>query len=63
LEAIPLLEKKWTFSYEPTASTVLISINTDKPPFHHTKIRRAFSLAINRQTLISSFGKDVKKTT
>ncbi|MEK7339561.1 MAG: peptide ABC transporter substrate-binding protein [Verrucomicrobiota bacterium] len=61
LEEIPHLEKKWTISRKPTASTVLISLNTDKPPFNHPKIRRAFSLAINREKLIGSSGKGIKK--
>jgi len=61
LEAIPRLEKKWTISREPRSSTILIHINTDKVPFNHPKIRRAFALAINRQELIGLFGKGVKK--
>ncbi|MGB7129068.1 MAG: peptide ABC transporter substrate-binding protein [Candidatus Rhabdochlamydia sp.] len=61
LEAIPRLEKKWTISREPKACTLLININTEKPPFNHPKIRRAFSLAINRQELIGLSGKGVKK--
>jgi len=61
LEAIPRLEKKWTISREPKACTILIHINTDKVPFNHPKIRKAFSLAINRQELIGLSGKGVKK--
>ena len=60
LEEVPRLEKKWTISRKPRVSTVLIQINTDKPPFNHPKIRRAFGLAINRQELIGLFGKGVK---
>ncbi len=62
LEAIPRLEKTWTISREPRSSTILIHINTDKAPFNHPKIRRAFALAINRQELIGLFGKGVKKS-
>ncbi len=61
IESIPSLEKKWTLSCEPNNCTVLISINTDKPPFNHPKIRKAFSIAINRQELIGLYGKNVKK--
>lgn len=61
IESIPALEKKWTISCEPNNCTVLISINTDKPPFNHPKIRKAFSIAINRQELIGLYGKNVKK--
>jgi oligopeptide transport system substrate-binding protein len=61
IESIPSLEKKWTISCEPNNCTVLISINTDRPPFNHPKIRTAFSIAINRQELIGLYGKNVKK--
>ncbi|MEK7340317.1 MAG: ABC transporter substrate-binding protein, partial [Verrucomicrobiota bacterium] len=61
IESIPSLEKKWTISCEPNNCTVLISINTDKPPFNHPKIRTAFSIALNRQELIGLYGKNVKK--
>lgn len=62
LEEIPALEKNWTISCEPAATTVHININTDKLPFSHPKIRRALGLAINRQELIGSFGKGVKRS-
>ncbi|MGL5264303.1 MAG: peptide ABC transporter substrate-binding protein [Candidatus Rhabdochlamydia sp.] len=61
LEAIPRLEKKWTISRKPRASTLFISLNTDKFPFNHPKIRKALSFAINRKELIGSSGKGVKK--
>ena len=61
IESIPVLEKKWTISCQPNNCTVLISVNTDKPPFNHPKIRKAFSIAINRQELIGLYGKNVKK--
>ena len=61
IESIPTLEKKWTISCKPNNCTVLISINTDRPPFNHPKIRKAFSIAINRQELIGLYGKNVKK--
>ncbi|WP_215216765.1 MULTISPECIES: peptide ABC transporter substrate-binding protein [Candidatus Rhabdochlamydia] len=62
LDAVPSLEKKWTISRKPRASTLLITLNTEKFPFNHPKIRRAFGLAINRQELIGSFGKGIKKS-
>ena len=61
LDAVPRLEKKWTISRKPRASTLFINFNTEKFPFNHPKIRKAFGLAINRQELIGSSGKGVKK--
>ncbi|MGB7128832.1 MAG: peptide ABC transporter substrate-binding protein [Candidatus Rhabdochlamydia sp.] len=54
LEAIPELEKKWKISREPTPTTMIIAFNTDKAPFCHPKIRRAFSLSLNRQQLVDN---------
>ncbi|MDQ5955833.1 MAG: peptide ABC transporter substrate-binding protein [Candidatus Rhabdochlamydia sp.] len=54
LEAIPDLGKKWKISREPTATTMIIAFNTGKAPFHHPKIRKAFSLSINRQQLVEN---------
>ncbi len=54
LEAIPELEKKWKISRELTPTTMIIAFNTDKAPFHHPKIRRAFSLSLNRQQLVDN---------
>lgn len=62
LEEISALEKKWTISRAPKGSTVFININTEKFPFNHPKIRKAFSFAINRQELISLTGNGVKKS-
>ncbi|PWU14079.1 MAG: hypothetical protein C5B45_05000, partial [Chlamydiae bacterium] len=62
LEAVPNLEKKWTISRKPRASTLLINLNTEKFPFNHPKVRRAFGLAVNRQELIGSSGRGVKKS-
>lgn len=52
LEAIPFLEKKWNIARKECPTTRVISFNTDKVPFNHPKIRKAFALAINRQELI-----------
>lgn len=54
LEALPDLEKKWKISRESTPMTMIIAFNTDKAPFHHLKIRQAFSLSLNRQQLIDN---------
>ncbi|PWU15598.1 MAG: ABC transporter substrate-binding protein [Chlamydiae bacterium] len=54
LEAIPELEKKWKISREATPTTMIIAFNTDKAPFCHPKIRRAFSLSLNRQQLVDN---------
>jgi oligopeptide transport system substrate-binding protein len=62
LEEIPVLEKKWTISRAPRACTAFININTEKFPFNHPKIRKAFSFAINRQELIGLTGNGVKKS-
>ena len=56
LEAIPSLEKKYTISHAPRTSSMVIAFNTDKFPFNHYKIRRAFGLAINRQELLRLCG-------
>ena len=45
LEAIPGLEKKWTISRKDCLLLV-IDFNTDKAPFNHPKIRRAFALLL-----------------
>ena len=61
LEDIPALEKKWTFRSKPSSRSRFININTEKFPFNHPKIRRAFGLAINRQQLLGLIGKGIKK--
>lgn len=61
LEAIPALEKKWAIHRAPRTSSMVIAFNTDKAPFNHPKIRRAFGLAINRQELIGLSGNGCKK--
>ena len=61
LEAIPALEKKWALSRKECPTTRIITFNTDKVPFNHPKIRKAFALAINRQELIGASGNCVKK--
>ncbi|MGL5264578.1 MAG: peptide ABC transporter substrate-binding protein [Candidatus Rhabdochlamydia sp.] len=62
LEAVPLLEKKWEISRKECPTTRIITFNTDKFPFNHSKIRQAFALAINRQELIGLAGNHVKKS-
>ncbi len=37
----------------PVAGTFWFKFNTDQPPFHHAKIRKAFSLAICRNDIIT----------
>ena len=61
LEAIPALEKKWAIHRAPRTSSMIIAFNTDKAPFNHPKIRRAFGLAINREELIGLSGNGCKK--
>lgn len=61
LEEISELEKKWTFASEAQPCSVFIYLNTERFPFNHPKIRRAFGLAINRQELIGLIGKGAKK--
>jgi oligopeptide transport system substrate-binding protein len=53
VDAIPTLKKKWKISSRPMGATTVISFNVSKPPFHHPKIRKALTLAINRQALIT----------
>ncbi|MEK7340020.1 MAG: ABC transporter substrate-binding protein, partial [Verrucomicrobiota bacterium] len=61
LEAIPTLEKKWHISRKECPTTRILTFNTDKVPFNHPKIRKAFALALNRQELIGALGNYVKK--
>lgn len=53
VDAIPSLKEKWSISSRPMGATTVISFNVSKPPFHHPKIRKALTLAINRQALIT----------
>lgn len=51
-DAIAMLKKENKISTTPGAGTHWIRINTSKEPFNQVDVRRAFSLAINRQDLI-----------
>lgn len=48
---LPLLRKKPTFREVATLATYYYGFNTRKPPFNNPKVRRAFSLAIDRKTI------------
>ncbi|MCH9611897.1 MAG: Oligopeptide-binding protein OppA [Chlamydiia bacterium] len=52
IDYIPLLKKQRKLSYHPTATTSLCFFNTKAFPFTNVNIRKAFSYAINKQSII-----------
>ncbi len=51
-DAVITLKKKGDLQIKPGAGTYWFRFNIERFPFNHPKIRRAFSLALNRQELI-----------
>ncbi|WP_276355264.1 peptide ABC transporter substrate-binding protein [Cohnella caldifontis] len=54
---IPQMLKDGTAKVEPIAGTYYYEFNTTKKPFSNIKIRKAFSMAINRQAIIDNVTK------
>lgn len=54
VDAIPKLVEKGLLHIRPTAATTFCAFNVEKPPFNNAKIRKAFSLAINRRDLVKN---------
>lgn len=53
-DAMPALKEGGTLQVKPVGATYWYKFNTEKPPFNHVKIRKAFAYAINRQSLIDN---------
>jgi len=52
VESLSRLKEDGELETKPAAGIYLVRINTGQPPFHRTKMRRAFALALNRQDLV-----------
>ncbi len=54
LDSLQSILKTQTLQTTPLAGTYFYIFNTEKPPFNNVNIRKAFTLAINRQTIIEN---------
>ncbi len=52
LDAVPTLEKNRQLTYIPERAVYWYFLNTQKFPFNHPKIRKAFGLAMSRQQIV-----------
>ncbi len=52
LDAIPALKKQQMLKSKPALHTYWVRANVEQEPFNHPKLRKAFSSAINRQTIV-----------
>lgn len=52
LDALSHIKKKEEFHTKPFLATYFFRINVTRSPFHHSLIRRAFAIAINRQEIV-----------
>lgn len=52
IEALEAYRDREELHLQAAAATDFLRFNTEEAPFNHAKIRRAFSLAINRQALV-----------
>lgn len=50
-DAIETLSRTGKLNFASAAGTHWFRINTEKPPFHHPKMRKAFSYALNRKAI------------
>lgn len=53
LDAVPSLREKGQLTFVPERAVYWYFLNTEKFPFTHPKIRKAFSLAIDRREIVS----------
>ncbi len=63
-EIIPRVMHRAEYFSQPMAATCFISFNTQKPPFNNPNIRKAFSYALDRDTLVKKVtkGKEIPGT-
>lgn len=54
VDALPMLNKKGLIKKKPTAGTMILAFNTTKFPFSNVHIRKAFTLAINREEIVTN---------
>src|SRR5579872_300377 len=52
LDALPKLKKQSILKSKPMLGTFFLRTNTQRPPFNHQLMRRAFALAINRKEIV-----------
>lgn len=53
-DSVATLKKRDEFNTYPIAATYWYVFNTEKKPFQNTKMRRAFSLAVNRRAIVDN---------
>lgn len=58
LDAVPDLESKMLLHHFPEKAVYWYFINTEKYPFNHPKVRRAFGLAVDRHEIVSHLLKE-----
>jgi oligopeptide transport system substrate-binding protein len=54
IDAIPALKESGKMETRAIAGTYMYKFNTEKPPFNNAKIRKAFTYAIDRKTIIDN---------
>lgn len=52
IDALATLKQQNQLEVKPAAGVYLFRVNTERPPFTHAKMRRAFALALNRTDLV-----------
>jgi oligopeptide transport system substrate-binding protein len=52
IDALASLGNQGQLEITPAAGVYLFRVNTERPPFHHVKMRQAFALALNRADLV-----------
>jgi oligopeptide transport system substrate-binding protein len=54
VDALPTLKKKSNLFTRPIGGTTMLAFNVDKLPFNNVKIRKAFSYAIDRESIVKN---------
>lgn len=52
VDALPELKRKREVNIKPILGTYFLRVNTQKPPFNHVKMRKAFALAAERSEIV-----------